>query len=221
MTFTNKNKQKSYLIIGLGRFGTSLAKELCSQGCEVLGVDNREINVENTSDFITHALIGDVTDEKFLESIGPANYDAAIVAIASDVQSSILVTLKLKELDVPYIIARARDELHARLLNKVGADKVIQVEQDMGKKLAKRLASQNFVDGIPLSPDHSIIETMPLNGWIGKNISHIKKLTKNSISILAIKHDEHIHPTPQDDYVVGREDILVLLGENTVLDKIC
>lgn len=215
------HERESYIVVGLGRFGRSIARSLASQGYEVLAIDHREDYVEKIADQVTHALIGDVTDEQFLESIGASNFDAAIVAISNDVQPSILVTLKLKELGVEYVVARARDELHERLLTKVGADKVIQVEKDMGKKLAKSLISPHYVDGISLSQEYSIVETIPLKSWIGKTKKEILLSLNNSITIMAVKRGETINTALPDDFRIETGDIMVIIGTNEKLDYIC
>lgn len=217
--FKKTKKIDSYAVIGLGRFGRSLSKALHDQGAEVLAIDNQEDQAEMICDKITHVLVGDVTDEKFLESIGLNNFDCVVVAIGSDVQASILVTLKLKEMGVEYVVARARDELHSRLLQKVGADRIIQVEQDMGVKIAKSLISPYFMDAIDVA-GFSLVETAPLPQWLNKPLSKIFSQIKRDTHIIAIKRGNNMNTVLSPDFVIEEGDVLIIIGKKEMMEQL-
>ena len=157
---------KSFLVIGLGRFGASVAQELSALGQEVLALDIDAENVQYISDQVTQAIQGDAQDEAVLRSVGARNFDCCVVAVGADMEASILITVMLKELGAQYIVAKAIAPIHARVLERVGADRVVLPEIEMGQRLAQRLARTNVVDYIGVSDDFSILETtLDLNQW--------------------------------------------------------
>ena len=156
---------KSFVVIGLGRFGRALAVELFRLGHEVLAVDKSEERVSEIADFVTHAVRADARDEQALRAIGARNFDCAVVAFAGETQDNILTTLLLKELGVKYVVAKGHDELHTRVLQKIGADRVVFPESDMGVRLAQIISSNNLVDYIDISDDYSIIEMTAPPRW--------------------------------------------------------
>lgn len=213
-------KVKQFLIIGLGRFGASMARTLSEAGHEVLGVDSREDLVQDISGVITQAVQADATDEKVLRSLGAANFDIGVVAIGEDIQSSILCTLLLKELGIKYVIAKARNQLHGKVLKKIGADRVVFPERDMGVRVANNLVSTNLLDYIELSDDYSIMEFTAPSFVIGKSLEQLKLPTKFGINVLAIKRGpKDINITPRADDIITEGDILVLAGENKQLKR--
>ena len=153
-----KMSKKQFLIIGLGRFGSSIAKTIYELGHDVLAIDKDEEKVQEISDYVTHAVQMDSTDESILKTLGVTNFDVAVVTIGSNLQDSVMATLILKELGVKYIIAKANNELHAKVLTKIGADKVVLPERDMGTRVAHNLVSSNILDYIELSEEYSILE---------------------------------------------------------------
>ncbi len=213
---------KSYLVIGLGRFGSSLACELYKMGHEVLGIDENEEIVQKYADFITHAIVGDAKDEVVLKSIGARNFDCAIVAMADDSQDSILVTLMLKEMGVKEVVCKVQSDLHKKVLKRVGADRVVFPERDMGVRLAMNLASSNIIDFIELSDDFSIIEIMAPRIWAGSSIIEINVRANYGINIIAARDPEHREVTvsPPANYVIKDNDVLVMVGSNEDLTRI-
>ncbi len=211
---------KSFLVLGLGRFGKSLACTLYSMGHEVMAMDDNEEVVSDMADCVTHVLVGDCTDEAVLRSVGVRNFDVAIVAIGGDMQSSIMITLILKEAGVRKIIAKAQSEIHAKILEKVGADRVIFPEQDMGERVAQMLTINNFLDYIELSPEYSIIETTIPSEWAGKTLSQLDIRRKHGINVMAVKSGGEIHVSPAADFVLGGEDIIVVIGKNDSIGKL-
>ncbi|MCX7694981.1 MAG: TrkA family potassium uptake protein [Caloramator sp.] len=205
-------KSKQFVVIGLGRFGSSIAKTLYSLGHEVLAIDIDEEVVQDISDHVTHAVQADATDEATLKSLGIRNFDIAVITIGSDVQSSVLVTLLVKELGVKYVIAKAQNELHAKVLYKIGADRVVFPERDMGIRVAHNLCSSNILDYIELSPDYSIMEVTALEEWEDKTLKELNFRTRYGINVMAIKRGNDINISPAAEDVIKKGDILVVIG---------
>ena len=212
--------KRSYLVIGLGRFGASLAKTLFDLGHEVLVIDKDEETIDHFSKHATHAVIGDATDEDVLKSLGVRNFDIAVVALGGDLQASIMITVLLKEMGVKYILAKAQSELHAKILVKVGADRAILPESEMGIRVAHSLAKTNILDFIELSADYSIIELSVPQRWIGKILKDLDVRVKYGVNILAIRGEKDFNISPVADDVMRINDVLVIIGENKDLNKI-
>lgn len=178
---------KSFVVIGVGRFGRALAMELFRLGHEVLAIDKNEERVSSVADYVTHAVRADARDEQVLRSIGARNFDCAIVAFADETQDSILTTLLLKEAGVKYVVAKGHNELHTRVLKKIGADRVVFPEADMGIRLAQVVSSTNLVDYIDISDDYSIIEMNVPQKWDGHSIRELDVRARYGINILVVK----------------------------------
>lgn len=213
-------KGKSFAVLGLGRFGISLANTLNSMGYEVLAVDKCEECVNNISPDITHAVLGDVTDEKLLKDLGIRNFDVAIISIGGNIETSVLVTLLLKELGVKYVVAKAQSELHSKVLYKMGANKVVLPEKDMGVKVAHSLVSRNILEIIELSPDNSIVEIVPPQKWVDKSLKELNIRVKYGISVMAVKGNSYINVSPKADYVIKEDDLLIIIGSNSDIKKL-
>ena len=212
-----KSTRKQYLVLGLGRFGDSLARNLCKLGHEVLAVDKDTELVEALAPYVTQAVQADATEEAALEALGIRNFDAAIVAIGN-VRDSILVSVLCKEAGVPYVVAKAVDELHAKVLRKVGVDRVIYPERDMAEKLAVRCSANNLYDFIELTADYSIFEIPALPDWVGKTIGAINIRRKYDMNVLTIKKNGSEIIMPTADYQFDRDDHVIVLGKkNDVL----
>lgn len=213
-------KNKQFLVIGLGRFGMSVATTLSDAGYEVMAVDNDEETIQEISSVVTHAVEADVTDIDVLKSLGVKNFDVAIVGIGRDIQSSIMVTLLLKEIGIKYVIAKASSDLHVKVLEKLGADRIISPEQDMGVRIANTLMSGNIVEHIQLSPEYSIVEIVSLPEWNGKTIRELNMRANYGINIIAIERDSHINITPGPDFPLDENDVLVVVGTNDKIQKL-
>lgn len=212
---------KQFLVIGLGRFGMSLATTLAEKGYEVLGVDHREGPVQEAAGVLTQAVQLDATIDKDLLSVGIANFDVAVVAIGNDIEASILCTLILKEVGIPYIVAKAQGPLHGKVLKKVGADRVVFPELDMGIRVANNLVSTNLLDYIDLSDDFSIREINAPEFVVDKTLAELKLPSKLGINVIAIKTDpENINITPGANDVIKSGNVLVVVGENRQLDRL-
>ncbi|MDD4658359.1 MAG: TrkA family potassium uptake protein [Eubacteriales bacterium] len=212
---------KQFLVIGLGRFGMSLAMTLAEKGYEVLGVDNREGPVQEAAGILTQAVQLDATIDKDLLSVGITNFDVAVVAIGHDIEASILCTLILKEVGIPRIVAKAQGPLHGKVLKKIGADRVVFPERDMGIRVANNLISTNLLDYIDLSDDFSIREITAPTFVVDKTLAELKLPTKLGINIIAIKTSaENINITPGANDVIKSGNVLVVVGENRQLDRL-
>lgn len=214
---------KSFLVIGMGRFGSSVAKELYSMGHEVLAIDISEDNINQVADRVTHSMIGDAKDISVLHAIGVKNFDGIIVAIAENLEDSILITLQLKELGAQQIICKARNEPHAKVLSLIGADRVVMPEVDMGKRLAQHVAQYNIIDFIELSPDYSIMEIPVPGGWIGRSVSELNVRNRYGVTILAIQNggDVNINTAPTAETQFRAGDKIVAVGSNDDLQSLC
>ena len=211
---------KQFVIIGLGRFGLSVAKTLYDLGNDVLAIDMDEDLVQEISDNVTHAVQLDATDENALRSLGIRNFDVAVVTIGSNIQASVMVTLLVKELGVKYIIAKGQSDLHAKVLYKIGADRVILPEKDMGVKVAHNLVSSSILDFIELSPDYSIMELRVLNEWNGKTLKELKLRSNYGINIMAIKRGDNIDISPKAEDILSEDDIIVAIGSTDDLSNL-
>lgn len=211
---------KSYAVIGMGRFGMSAAVRLGELGAEVLVLDQNPERIQQVSNVVTHAVIGDSKDPEVLRTLGVRNYDCAVVAIGSDLAASILTTLNLKELGVPKIICKARDESHRKVLEKVGADRVVIPEQEMAWKLAQSLSSEKVMEYIDLSRDYGIIEFTPPKSWVGKSLRKLDLRSKAGVNIIAIRTASGIKVSPGPDDAIEESDLIVALGKYTDLDVV-
>jgi len=211
---------RQFVIIGLGRLGSSIAKTLHSLGNDVLAIDKSEDIVQEISDEVTHAIQLDATDENALKSLGIRNFDVAVVTIGEDIQSSIMVTLLVKELGIKYIIAKAQNEKHSKVLQKIGADRVILPEKEMGVRIAHNLVSSNILDYIELSPDYSIMEIQASKEWEGKTLKDLKLRSKYGINVMAIKSKEDVNLSPLADDIIYNDDIIVAIGSADDLSRL-
>lgn len=213
---------KSFAIIGMGRFGAAVARELYSRGNEVLALDSNEDTIQRIKDEVTHAIVGDATEESVLRAVGVRNFDVAIVAIASDIQDSVLVTLLLKELGVKFVVAKAQSALHAKVLDRIGADKVVFPESDMGQRLAQTLSNDSIIDFIELSPDFSIVEIVPPEKWNGKTLAELDVRARYGVNVLALRGADGkiITISPSADQVIHTGDMLIVVGENTTIEQL-
>lgn len=211
---------KQFAVIGLGRFGISLARTLMTMGYEVLAIDDDPERVQDIVNEVTHAIQADATDEQALKALGIRNFDVVVVAIGKDIQASILVTVLLKEVGVKHVVAKALTELHGRVLEKVGADKVFHPERDMGARVAHSLVSSNVLDHIEISPHHSILEVVAPDNLVGKTLKESGLRAKFGVTVMAVKRGDEIIVSPSPDDPIRERDILVAIGENDNLRSI-
>ena len=212
---------RQFLVVGLGRFGTSLAKTLYNLGCDVMGIDSNEEIIQNIADSITHAVQADATDENTLKALGVRNFDVAIVSIGNDIQSSILITIMLKEMGIKYVVAKAQTQLHGKVLYKIGADRVVFPERDMGVRVAHNLVSSNILDYIELSPEYSIVEIAAIPAWHNKSLGQLDMRRKYGLNVMAIKRGNNdVKISPHADDLILENDVLVVVGRKSDIEKL-
>lgn len=212
--------KKQYAVIGLGRFGQSVALTLSSLGHDVLAIDSNEQLVQEVADDVTHAVQVDARDEAALKQLGIRNFDVVVVAISQDIESSILITVTLKDLGVNTVVAKAQNALHGKVLEKVGADKIVFPEKDMGVRLAHNLVSPNILDFIVLHPDYSIMEVVAPRSFVNKTLGQLNLRAKHNLSVLAIKKGDTIVVAPGADAKIEENDAIIAVGRNEVLDRL-
>lgn len=211
---------KSYIVIGLGLFGAETARQLCSLGCEVLAMDISSELVQRVSNDVTHAVVGDGQDKEVLRALGAGNFDCAIIAIGDDLAASVLTTMNLKELEVPYIVCKAHDETHRRVLEKLGVDRVVIPEYEFAGKLARSLSSHNVLDYIELSEDYGILEVPAPKSWVGKTILELNVRAKLGVNIIAVESGKTTNVSPSAHYRISEGDLMVVLGDNRALETV-
>lgn len=210
----------AYIVIGLGRFGSEVARQLHAQGCEVLAMDLSSDLVQQISPDVTHAVVGDGQDKEVLKALGVRNMDCAIIAIGDDLAASVLVTMNMKELGVPYIVCKAHDETHRRVLQKLGADRVVIPEKENAARLAHSLSSPNVLDYIELSEDYGIIEVPAPKNWHEKTLKELNIRAKLGVNILAVRRNGKINVSPAAEYQILSGDVVVILGDSIALEAV-
>lgn len=211
---------KQFVVIGCGRFGGSVAKSLTKLGHDVLAVDKDEKTIQNISEHVTHAVQSSGTDEEALHSLGIENFDVAVISIGADIETSIMATLIAKEAGIEYIVAKAQSDLHAKVLYKIGADRVVFPEREMGERVAHNLVDHSILDYIELSSEYSIMELEVPTDWAGKNLLDLNLRGRHGINVMAIKQGEEINIAPDAEDELQEEDILVVIGHVKDLNKI-
>ena len=220
MAKKNKNHRKEFVVFGMGKFGSSLAKALADNGCQVMAVDSEQSKVEEIAGDVTYAVCTDVTDAEAIHSLGIRNFDGAVVAIGENLEASVLVTIIAKEMGIPYVLAKAQTELQAKVLKKVGADKIIFPEKESGIRIANNLTSGNFFDAIELSTKYSMMDLDVPAEWVGKTLRELNLRATKKINIIGIKQNEEFEITPDPDAPLKEDDILVIIGRNQTLTKL-
>lgn len=205
---------KSILVIGLGRFGRHMAKKFSEQNNDVMAIDINEERINNVLSVVTNALIGDATNEQFMETIGVRDFDLCVVAIGNNFQSSLETTALLKDLGAKFILARASRDVHAKFLLRNGADDVIYTEKETAERLAVKYGSDNIFNYIELNEEYSIYEIAVPSSWLNKSILKVNVRSKYGISILATKQGNNIFPLPKPEHVFTDSESLMILGKN-------
>ncbi len=211
---------KTYVVIGLGRFGSSVAKQLCKLGCEVLAIDTNPELVQHIAADVTHAVVADAQDKEVLRALGAGNFDCGIVAIGDNLAASVLATMNMKELGIPNVVCKAHDETHRKVLEKLGADRVVIPEQENALRLAHSLSSPNVLDYIELSGEYSIIEVPAPAAWNGKTLKELNVRAKLGVNIIAISRDGTFNVSPGADFTFCGGDVIVVLGDSAGLKKV-
>ena len=207
-------KNKQYLVIGLGRFGSAVAIELAQQGMQVLAIDRDMEVVEAHRTRLADVVCGDAMDHSVLEQIGADDFDVAIVTIGEDIKASGVITMQLKEMGVGSVIVKAFDDFHGRMLTKLGADKVIFPERDMGQRIAHNLVSDKIMDFIELSPDYSMMEMRPKPEWVGKTLKELNLRARERINVVAVRSGDDVNAMPDMNTCIGANDVMLVVAQN-------
>lgn len=210
----------SFVVIGLGRFGSALARQLCQLGAEVLAMDVSADLVQQISQDVTHAVVGDARDKEVLRALGVREMDCAVIAIGEDLAASVLTVMNLKELGVPYVVCKAHDETHRRVLERLGVQRVVIPEKDQAQRLARSLHSHNVLEYIELSEEYGILEVPAPKSWVGKSLKELNVRAKLGVNIIAVESGKTTNVSPSADYRILAEDVLVVLGDNAALEAV-
>lgn len=211
---------KSYVVVGLGRFGREVARQLCTLGCEVLAMDISSDLVQQVSGDVTHAVTADAQDKSVLKALGVKDFDCAVIAIGDDLAASVLATMNMKELGVPYLVCKAHDDTHRRVLQKLGADRVVIPEKENAARLAKSLSTPNVLDYIELSEEFGIIDIPAPDEWNEKTLKELNIRAKLGVNILAIRRDGKINVSVNPDFAFQKGDVVVVLGDAAALKAV-
>ena len=214
------NQKKQYIVVGLGRFGSAIAETLCEAGEEVLGVDMDMDLVEDMSSRITHAVQMDAMDRNALMALGVQDFDVAFVTMGSDIRASGTIVMSLKELGAKRIIAKAHDEFHGRMLEKLGADQVLFPERDMGRRVAHTLVSGNIIDFLELSSEYSMVEIRPKSEWIGHTLQELSMRSRLGINVVAIRNGDKLNAMPKPGDALREDDVLLAVVSEETLRKL-
>lgn len=213
-----KKERKQVLVVGLGRFGSSIARTLCEDGVQVLAVDRRIDLVEEARDGVTQVVQADSMDRETMQALGAGEFETAFVTIGDDIKASCVTVMLLKELGVRHVVAKAADEFHGRMLEKLGADKIVFPERDMGRRIAHNLVSGNLLEYIELSPDFSMAEILAEPSWAGRNLAELHLRDGLGINVVAVRSGDKFNPLPTSGTVIRQGDVmLVVAGEETLL----
>lgn len=213
------SRKKQFVVLGLGRFGMSIAKELSKNGYDVMAVDQNPDKVQAVSEFVTHAVKADVADELSMRALGIGNFDVAVIAIGGHLEANVMATLLAKELGIPYVMAKAQDDMSKKILEKIGADRVVFPEREMGIRIANSLMFGNFVEIMELSDEFGIAEFEPLEEWIGKTLAQSEVRNKYGLNVVAFKRGGKIEASPRADRMFSHGDIVVVMGESRQIQR--
>ena len=211
--------RKQFAVFGLGSFGWSVALTLESLGCDVLVVDKSYEKIQEIADQVSYAMRADVADPEAMQALGGRNLDGAVVAISESLEASIMATMLSKEMGIPYVLAKAQDNLQGTILQKVGADSVVYPEREMGSRVAKNLVSNTFSDWIELSSEYSMAESKVPEKWVGRSLSELKVREKYGINVVGIIQNEQVNVTFDPHAPLPEDGILIIIGATSVLER--
>ncbi len=203
--------KKSFAVLGIGKYGMSVARELSKAGAEVLAIDNNKEKINEVADIVTYAMCADVCDADTMETLGLSNMDGVVVAITGNLNASIMATIFAKEAGVPFVLAKAEDEIHTKILKKVGADKVIIPERESGIRTARNIISHNIVDFIELSKNICMVEEEVEEEWIGKTLRELDLRQKRKMNIIALRNGEEVIVNVSPDIPMKRGMHLIVI----------
>ena len=220
---TPQGGKKQVVVIGLGRFGSSVARSLYNLGHDVLAIDVDDERVQSTMGQVTHPVAGDATNDAVLRELGIPDYDAAVVAVGSDVVASVLTCVLLKTRDIDYIVARAHDELHGNALERIGVDKVVHAESEMGVRVAHNLFNPNLQEYLELGPNYGFSRMRVPDAFVNRTLKELGfsgPRGKYGLAVLAIKRGQDVTLNPDNDDRLQAGDMLVLAGKDELLERL-
>lgn len=212
--------QKTYAVFGLGRYGRAVAAELEARGAEVIAIDIDPAAVEDAAPLLTVCKCADITDRKVIDQLGISNVDTVIVAMASNLEASVMATMLCKEVGVPMVIAKCSNEIHRRILSKVGADRVVFPENDSGVRLARNLLSAGFIDMVELSGKVSMVELEVRDEWAGKSLAELNLRSRYSMNVVALRHGASVSTAIDPNAPLSKEQTLIVIADNDRLRKL-
>ena len=213
-------KKKTYAVFGLGRYGTAVAKELVDNGLEVMAVDMEQKTVTEAAAFLPVCKCADITDAEVIDRLGIANIDTVIICMAGNLEASVMAVTLCKEAGVPTVIAKCANEMHQKILLRVGADKVVFPENESGIRLAKNLLSSGFIDMISLSREVSIVEVDVRDEWVGKNLIELNLRKKYGFNIVAIRTGQMVSVNIDPQQPLHREMTLIVIANTSKLSRL-
>ena len=211
--------EKQYAVLGLGSFGESVALTLENMGCDVLVMDDSYEKIQDISDKVSYAMKGDVADPDALQALGGKNLDGVVVAVSENLEAGIMATMLCKEMGIPLVIAKAKNEIQGAILKRVGADRIVYPEIEMGSRVAKSLVSREFMDWIELSNDYSMVEIAVPAKWAGQSLAEVNARERLGINVVGIIVNGKIDVTPDPQEPLPENGILIVIGYNDILEK--
>ncbi|MFC0274745.1 potassium channel family protein [Metabacillus herbersteinensis] len=205
---------KQFVVFGLGRFGGNLVKEFYEMGVDVLAIDKSQDKVNEFAKYATHVVVANAIDEPTLKQLGVRNFDHAFVSFGDDVEASILTSLLLKEYGISQVWAKAQNEYHQKVLEKIGVDKVIHPERDMAKRIAHHIVSDKIIDYIELSKDYSVVEIIATDKIHNKSLLELDIRAKFGCNVVGIQRGEEINVSPSAEENILKGDVLIVMGQN-------
>lgn len=215
-----KYKDRQYAVLGLGIFGSTVAKTLSKYDCDVIAVDNDIRCVDRLADIVTQAIQCDITDLQQLKAAGIQDCDVAIVSMGTKLEESVMAIINLKELGVPYIIAKAKNKRYMQIFMELGANKVVRPEKEMGEQVAKSVLGKNIIDIVDLDHEYCAVEIPAPKAWIGKTLVELDIRKKYGINVIGIRrhHDQHMDVSPDPNYCIEEDDHLMVITDANALD---
>ena len=211
--------EKQYAVLGMGSFGESVALTLENMGCDVLVMDESYEKIQDIPDKVSYAMKADVADPDALQALGGKNLDGVVVAVSENLEAGIMATMLCKEMGIPKVVAKAKDDLQGTILEKVGADSVVYPEIEMGSRVAKNLVAREFTDWIALSNDYSMVETVVPEKWIGKSLAELKIRERFGINVVGMIFGGEVDVTLDPLKPLPRGGILIMIGADKILEK--
>lgn len=212
--------KKQFAVLGIGRFGSKVARELFFKGQEVIVIDKDETIIQSIKDLVTHAFVGDITDESALKEAGVADCDVVIIAESTNMESNIIAAQICKSLGVPTVVCKAHNTVHGQILSKLGVNEIIFPEQDIAIKLVNRLTSQGVLDYFDLGANVTIIGSKPLDHWVGHSLADLDLRNRHNVTVVAIRRGSENMVIPSWSTIVEKNDSLVLIGEESSFRKL-